>query len=144
MVETRAANWRFVVSLAVLSFATVLLLGDLVLGDPDTYWHIGAGRWIIAHRAIPTADPFSNSVAGIPWVPHEWLSEVIFAAVYQWLGWSGIILHTALFAGGALGIFGHFVIRWLEPLYALIVVIMGLVLLMPHLYARPHILALPV
>ena len=143
MIGHRASNLRAASFVGLIFFLTVLVVGSKVLGDPDTYWHIGAGRWIIAHEAIPTTDPFSNSVAGTAWVPHEWLSEVILAAVYRYFGWAGIILLTALLAGVALGIFAHFILKWLEPLYSFIVVAMGFMLMAPHLLARPHILAMP-
>jgi len=38
---------------------------------PDTYLHIAAGRWTLAHAALPVHDPFSHSLAGATWVPHE-------------------------------------------------------------------------
>ena len=144
MIEDRTVNWRAVTVIAAVAFVTVLSVGGSVLGDPDTYWHIAAGRWMIAHEAIPTADPFSNSVAGTAWVSHEWLSEVFLAAVYRYSSWTGVILLTALLAGAAIGIFAYFVMKWLEPLYALVVAAMGFMLMAPHLLARPHMLAMPV
>ncbi len=44
--------------------------------DSDTLWHIKAGEWIIAHRAIPTTDTFSWTVPGTTWIAHEWLFEL--------------------------------------------------------------------
>lgn len=46
---------------------------------------------MLAHRAIPFHDPFSYTALGHSWVPHEWLAEVIFAFVYDRLGWGGVI-----------------------------------------------------
>ena len=143
MIEDRTVNWRAVAVIAAVAFVTVLSVGGKVLGDPDTYWHIAAGQWMMAREAIPAADPFSNSVAGTAWVTHEWLSEVLLAAVYRYSSWTGVILLTALLAGAAIGIFAYFVMKWLEPLYALVVAAMGFMLMAPHLLARPHMLAMP-
>ena len=57
-----------------------------LLNDPDTYLHIAAGRWMLAHAALPVHDPFSHSLAGATWVPHEWLAEIILAVVYDLAG----------------------------------------------------------
>lgn len=36
--------------------------------DPDMFWHVETGRWIVEHRAIPHTDVFSwyGSEAGLP------------------------------------------------------------------------------
>ncbi|HTZ80697.1 MAG TPA: hypothetical protein VMC10_22490, partial [Stellaceae bacterium] len=33
---------------AVFAYALLLLVGEQLLNDPDTFWHIAAGRWIWA------------------------------------------------------------------------------------------------
>src|ERR1700719_4466982 len=60
----------------------VLLTRGAMLADGDLYWHIVAGRWMFHHLAIPTADPFSYTMPGAPWVAHEWLAEVLYTAAY--------------------------------------------------------------
>ena len=61
-------------------YALLLALGPRLLNDPDSYSHIGVGRWILAHGNVPASDPFSFSMHGAPWITFEWLSEVIYAA----------------------------------------------------------------
>ena len=121
-----------------------LTAGLAVLNDPDTYLHIAAGRWMIAHAALPVQDPFSYSMAGTSWVPHEWLSELVLAGVYDLTGWPGLVLLTALCFAGALALLTRALLRQWEPFSALIVVGLSGALLLPHLLARPHALALPV
>ena len=53
------------------------------IGDPDFWWHLSAGQYMVATRSIPHVDVFSGTVAGLPWVTHEWLSEVIIYALYS-------------------------------------------------------------
>jgi len=43
------------------------------LSDPDPWWHLATGRWIVEHHAIPHADPFSFTMAGAPWRAVDWL-----------------------------------------------------------------------
>ena len=71
-------------------YALLLTLGSRLLSDPDSYSHIAVGRWIMAHGAVPANDPFSFSMHGAPWITFEWLSQVIYAAAYDFFGWNGV------------------------------------------------------
>jgi hypothetical protein len=139
---------RFGVSLplcvGLVAFVTVLASGPGLLGDPDTYWHIVTGRWIIAHHAIPHVDLFSNSLQGAPWVAQEWLAEIIFAPLYDGFGWNGPMLATALAFAATLAILTRALLRYLEPVHALAGMATSWGLALPHLLARPHVLTLPV
>lgn len=147
-VSLPAAKNRFGVSLPLLvalaAFVTVLANGSGLLIDPDTYWHIIVGRWILAHHAVPHADIFSYSVPGAPWVPHEWLAETVFAPLYDRWGWNGPVVATALSFAAALAILTRALLRWLEPVHALAGAATAWGLALAHLLARPHILALPI
>jgi hypothetical protein len=52
-----------------------------VLGDPDLWWHLRAGRWMLDHLAVPGGELFTYTAQGAPWTPHEWLAEVVFAGL---------------------------------------------------------------
>ena len=114
-----------------------------LLNDPDTYLHIAAGRWMLTHRTLPMHDPFSHSLAGAAWVPHEWLAELVLAIVYDAAGWSGLVLLTAAAFALGIGLLTRFLLRYAEPFSSLIAVTMGAALVLGHLLARPHLLALP-
>ncbi len=77
--------------------AAVLVLTGAVgldaLSDPDVWWHIRLGDWIILHHQIPAGELFAYTAFGNPLVAHEWLSETIFAALAA-IG--GLLLVTAL------------------------------------------------
>jgi hypothetical protein len=134
-------SWPLIVGLA--AFSRALAQPAALLNDPDTYLHIAAGRWIWAHLALPTEDPFSHSFAGATWVPHEWLAEVVLAAVYWAAGWSGLVVLTAACFGAAMAILTRFLLRHFEPFSALIAATLAGTLVLGHLLVRPHILALP-
>lgn len=48
------------------------------IDDPDTWWHLAAGKYMVENRTIPHQDIFSWTVAGQPWITHEWLGKVFF------------------------------------------------------------------
>lgn len=133
-------SWPLIVWLSAL---TVLYTGSSMLEDPDTYWHTAVGNWILEHRAIPHADPFSHSMPNAAWTAHEWLSEVVFAQIYGFAGWSGLVILTALCFATTLSLLTRFLLRHLEPVHTLILVALSAGMLRSHLLARPHMLAAP-
>ena len=114
-----------------------------VLGDGDTFWHIAAGRWMLAHGAAPATDPFSFTFVGRPWVAHEWLSEVAMAGAWLAAGWSGVMLLAGLTAAALAALMGGWLLRWLSPLSTLAALALGFACIAPGVLARPHFLALP-
>ena len=134
-------SWPLIV--ALLALGRALCQPRALLHDPDTYLHIAAGRWMLAHGAQPLHDPFSYTFAGAEWVPHEWLAEIVLAAVYRAGGWSGLILLTIACFAVSLALLTRFLLRWAEPFSALIAVALAASLVEGHLLARPHLLALP-
>jgi hypothetical protein len=125
-------------------YVLLLTLGPRLLNDPDSYSHIAVGRWILAHGAVPASDPFSFSMHGAPWITFEWLSEVIFAAVYALSGWGGVVALAAAPIALAVGLLTRFLLRELSPTPALFIVMAAVALLAPHMLARPHVLTLPI
>ncbi|AQV93080.1 hypothetical protein BJN34_04110 [Cupriavidus necator] len=144
LLQQFATKQWFWLSLFGLSLFSILsFTGARLLVDPDTLWHIAAGKWILANQAVPTTDPFSFSFHGAKWVPHEWLAEVILGASHTLLGWAGPVLVTALAASVTLTVLLRFLLRYIEPLHAFTGTILTFLTLVQHLLARPHTLAWP-
>jgi len=121
----------------------LFLFAPRVLSDGDTYWHIAAGNWMLAHASVPRADPFAFTTAGLVWVPHEWLAEVAMALAYRASGWVGLVILTGMAAALAIGIMARHLERFLAPLPVYALLMLAVLTLMPTMLARPHILALP-
>jgi hypothetical protein len=65
--------------------------------DPDLWWHVKTGDWIVAHLAVPHNGLFSWTAADRPWVTYSWGFEVILSRAYAWfnlmgLGLFGVVL----------------------------------------------------
>lgn len=69
--------------LQVVLFAGIFVLNFFMVTDPDLWWHLAAGRHMVATGAIPTSDPFSYTAAGQPWIAHEWLAEIVMYLLYR-------------------------------------------------------------
>ena len=139
--DARASG--LVVALVALTLFAVAAFTPAVLNDGDTWSHLATGEWILAHRAIPRADPFSWSIPGAPWTAHEWLSEIGLALAFRAVGWSGVALLTALAAASAAYVLGLRLARDLSGAALGVVLALGIGLWSPTLLARPHVLALP-
>jgi len=126
-----------------IMLAAALSFAPAILNDGDTFWHIGAGRWMIAHLAVPATDPFSFTFVGRPWVAHEWLSEVAMAGAWLAGGWGAMMLLVGLAMGLTALLMGAWLLRWLGMLPALMAVVVGLACVAPGMLARPHLLVLP-
>jgi hypothetical protein len=129
----------------VAAFAGVVVAanGNKLLFDPDTYWQIKVGQWILDHRAVPWVDVYSLTKAGTPWISSSWLAQVLFAGVYAQAGWNGVVWLTSLAIAATFGLQVHLLGRRLSPFYASFLAIVTLALTAHHLLARPHVLAMP-
>lgn len=120
----------------------IVLFAPPVLNDPDTYWHIATGMWILQHHAVPHADPFSYTLSGAPWVAHEWLSEVLMAIAYRADAWSGIQILFGIAAATTFGVLARYLARCLNQPASSVVFVLGIACVSSSLLARPHLLAL--
>lgn len=134
--------------LMVLAFALAAFVAAAfapqLLWDGDTLWHLATGQWMLDHRQIARADPFSFTVPGKPWTNLEWLSELVMAPVYAVGGWSGLQLFFALAIGALTWILGSELSRKLPPFSASAALFLALACTTQSWLARPHLLALPI
>lgn len=130
-------------ALALLLGFAVAAFAPQIFHDGDTWWHLAAGRWILAHRAVPAHDVFSFTFADAPWNAQEWLAEVLMAASFGLLGWSGLHLLFGLAFGATAALLAGALRRRMDTLPALVTALAGLACVAGSLLARPHLLALP-
>jgi hypothetical protein len=127
----------------VLGLPLALASSPKIFNDGDVSWHIAAGEWILAHGRIPTADPFSFTAAGQPWVVTEWLADTVFGSVYRLAGYSGVsaIVAAALVVLHALIFF--YLQRRASPIAVAATLLLMDFVLIPFASARPHVLVWP-
>ena len=125
-------------------YALFLLAGNRLLIDPDTMWQITVGQWILDHRAVPQTDVYSFTMRGQPWISTQWLAQVLYAKTYAIAGWSGPVVLAAGAIAATFALLTKFLSRRLSESTTLVLVAAALALTVPHLLARPHVLAMPV
>jgi len=74
-----------------LAAGVLVALGAIALPvlNPDLYWHLSAGKYIVQNLSLPSADFLSWTEQGAPWTDFEWLAQLIYYAVYQLAGKGG-------------------------------------------------------
>ena len=125
-------------------YALFLLAGNRLLIDPDTLWQITVGQWIIDHHAVPTSDVYSFTMRGQPWISTQWLAQVMFAEAYALFGWSGPVVLASGAIAATFALLAKFLSRRLGDSTTMAFIAAALALTVPHLLARPHVLAMPV
>jgi len=128
----------------VLVYELLVVAGNGLLNDPDTMWQITIGQWILDHRAVPETDIYSFTMKGQPWISTQWLAQVMYAEVHAIAGWSGPVVLAAAAIALTFALLARHVSRHLSESATLVFVAAALALTMPHLLARPHVLAMPV
>ncbi len=61
--------------------------------DPDVWWHLAVGNWIVQHRAVPHTGILSRTAANRPWMAYSWGYEVLLSRAYAWFGLLGMGLY---------------------------------------------------
>jgi hypothetical protein len=131
--------------LFIALFWSISASGPTILNfDGDLPRHLLTGKLILQNRHVPTVDIFSFRAEGYPSIPHEWLSQVIFAGIYQWLGLNGIVLITALIIMLVWAIVFHMSIVKSGSLFSsLLLTALAAGASQIHVLPRPHIFTYP-
>src|SRR2546423_5347664 len=127
--------------LLIAIFWGIAVSGPRILNlDGDLPRHILTGNLILHSRHVLTTDVFSFRTVGYPSIPHEWLSQVLFAAAYDWLGLSGVVVLTALLVMLTWStVYYHAVQKSGSVLPSLFVTVLGVAASELHVLPRPHI-----
>ena len=89
------------------AFLAVSFFTRVYIYDPDMWWHLSVGDWILRHRQVPYIGILSRTASARPWVAYSWGFELILSRVYAWFGLSGfaffgvllsLLVSVALFA----------------------------------------------
>lgn len=76
--------------LFILGCSLAVTAGSLWIADPDVFWHLKVGEWIVANLAVPRLDIYSWSVQGQPWTAHQWLWEALMYLMHSFAGIHGL------------------------------------------------------
>lgn len=119
----RTVSWlarnAFPLSLAAVAFTLAV---GYPASDPDTYWHLASGQWVLDHHAILRSDIFTTTIAGQTYSLGEWLGEVVLALAFNAGGWAGLAIFRAMLVAIAAFFLGRLARRGGAPLIAALLV----------------------
>ncbi|MEO8606057.1 MAG: hypothetical protein ABI629_26035, partial [bacterium] len=102
MSDAAARRWLVRAWALLVASSALYFLADNE-ADNDLWMHLFSGRRILASGAVPRLDDASYTAVGLPWVDHEWLTQVLFAWSFAhggstalWLLKLGVALLTAV------------------------------------------------
>ena len=97
--------FSFLAFLTMILVTVVFVLGHRGLSDPDIWWHLRNAEYLFKFRQLPSYDAYSFTVAGHPWMNHEWLAEIPYFLAWRAGGLVGLkSLGLVLAAGIFLGL----------------------------------------
>jgi hypothetical protein len=128
----------------LIFFVAVFALNRRFLADPDTYWHLATGKWMLAERAFPRHDIFSHTAFGKPWVNMEWLAQTVLFVIYNLFGWRGLVLLSGLTTAITFVLLYALLARELRATVALGASAISFLFASSHFLARPHLLTFPI
>lgn len=117
--EFRGGGWKRALYAALLVFFAVLY--SFPVTDPDYFWHVTTGRWIVEHGSLPAVDPFKYTYerfeAGSAdaerikmFMRAYWLADVVMYGVDEIAGVAGMIVLRM----GVYVVILAAMLRWLE------------------------------
>jgi hypothetical protein len=133
--------WRAETGL-FLGLWLLLMIGgrSRLFRDPGTFWHTVMGQRMLSSWRLIDADPFSFTFGGSPWVPYEWLAEIVMAIVHRIGGLDGLLLATVTTLASLFTWAAHRLIRTgLHWLPTTLLVVLTIAASATHFHARPHI-----
>ena len=122
----------------------VMLLGPQMLNmDGDLPRHLLTGKFILETKTIPRTEPFSYPYQDKPYVPHEWLADVIFYLTYKFAGLAGIvILSASLLATTFYLLLAYSSSQFNLQLTSLFLVVWGAAVTSLNWVTRPHLISM--
>lgn len=107
--------------------------------DPDYYWHLSYGEWILDHLALPTVDFWSWTADGHAYRLTQWLGEVVMAIAHRAAGELGTQFLAAALVTLVFTFSYHAARCYLASRLASLLVAIGCNITLLALACRPHL-----
>ncbi|ULO04695.1 hypothetical protein H1230_16110 [Paenibacillus sp. 19GGS1-52] len=90
------SKWFKLLYGALIIIVVMLMIPKYSYNDPDTFWHIEVGRYMLEHGTILHHAIHTFYGDKLPYVPHEFGFQLLVAPLYQAFGWPGVYVLTAV------------------------------------------------
>src|SRR5439155_739222 len=108
--EKLRSIFPFHLLLAVVLLIFIYMIAGGGVGDPDIWWHLKNAQYLFTTGKLPSFDMYSFTVAGHPWINHEWLAEIPYYLAWRafglpgiWVVFLGVVIFGIVGAAGLVG-----------------------------------------
>lgn len=85
-------------TLLVLLLISAFLSTLSPLWDPDSFWHLASGKYIVENKSLIRTEPFAFTREGEETTDLSWLPHLLFYSVYYFFGWKGTEILVSVIA----------------------------------------------
>ena len=124
----------------VLFLAAVARHGTRAISDPDAFWHLRLGRDIIETRSLHDITDSWSAISNQPWVPTQWLTEVVVALAEDLGGLPAVAWLFTLTLLALTLLIHRLCRRWADSLPAAFATALTIAAMSASLSPRPHML----
>jgi tetratricopeptide (TPR) repeat protein len=133
----------------ILCLLVAFVFGLKQLREPDIWWQLLAGKWMLQHGQVTHQDMFSYTMEGVRWINVKWLYEVIIAGIEKVLGPEGVILLQAVVNVGIILLLFHALKQFANKVfktrasefYALVAAVLFLIIVEYRMAGRPEMIS---
>ncbi|MDI6768365.1 MAG: hypothetical protein QMD04_01660 [Anaerolineales bacterium] len=125
-------------------FLAVLALGQRMINmDGDLPRHLLTGKLILQTGTIPTTELFVYPYEGRVYVSHEWLADIVFYLIYNYVGLAGIVILSAILLASTFSLlYASLASRLDIRIPVLFLVAWGAATTSLHWITRPHLFSM--
>ncbi len=125
-----------------ITLVTILLVTTflLTIKADDIWWHLKTGQYILNMLSLPQENIFSFTSPHHEWLPHEWLSEVVFYWLYHHLGAMGLIAFGIATNAVACALVYKLTVRYSRsPYVSSLITLLAALMMMGNFSLRPYL-----
>jgi hypothetical protein len=127
----------FGITVGIIIFLTTFVIN---IKADDIWWHLKAGEYILTNMGIPDQNIFSFTAPDHHWLPHEWLSEVVFYLIYRAFGMLGLIAFGILLNAVACGLVYKLTMRYSRsPYLSSLITLLAALMMLGNFSLRPYL-----
>ncbi len=127
----------FGLTMVIVALSTTFILR---IKADDIWWHLSTGRYILQTWTLPDLNIYSFTAPGHPWLPHEWLSEVVFYLVYSVLGAKGLIAFGIALNATAVALVYRITQRYSNsPFLSSMITLLAALMMLGNFSLRPYL-----
>ena len=120
-----------------------LVCGAFEITNTSIGWHLASGRWMLEHREVLDHDVFSFTSDGAEWVDHEWLFQVVSAALFDFGGAPAlVVMRMVIVAALVLLLVRIGMTSGLDPPVSLLLAALVVLAARPRFFLRPELFTL--